>query len=156
MARPVEWTPEKIKIAVDIIFSRIVSGESVRTILKEETDTFPSRKTFYEWLATDKKLCDHYAKVIEVRSDNMADEILEIADNVGNDVVTLPDGREVIDNAVVQRDRLRVDARKWILAKMHPKKYGDKIEMDNKISGSITINPKDWAGDAQDNGTPEV
>jgi hypothetical protein len=59
----------------------------------------------------------------------MAEEILEIADNVGGDMMTLADGREVIDNAVVQRDRLRVDARKWLLAKLQPKKYGEKIDI---------------------------
>ncbi len=157
MARPTEWTPDRIKKATDLIFKRIVRGDSVRKILStDEKDDLPSRKTFYEWMAVNKDLSDQYAKVMEIRSDDMADEILEIADNFEHDVKEDKDGREVIDHAVVNRDRLRVDARKWLLSKMLPKKYGDKTEIDNKISGSITINPKNWAGDAPDNTTQEV
>jgi hypothetical protein len=42
----------------------------------------------------------------------MADELIEIADG-GDDPA---------------RDRLRVDARKWLLSKALPKVYGDKID----------------------------
>jgi hypothetical protein len=45
----------------------------------------------------------------------MADELLEIADN--------PDA----DKDAVQRDRLKVDTRKWLLAKALPKIYGDRL-----------------------------
>ena len=129
MARPIEWTLEIMQRATDIICSRIALGESVRKILSEDRDQniLPSRKTFYEWLAQNKLLCDQYATFLEIRSDDMADEMLNIADEFGNDTITLEDGR-VIENArVIARDRLRVDTRKWLLAKLHPKKYGDKI-----------------------------
>lgn len=33
-----------------------------------------------------------------------------------------------VDPTSVARNRLRVDARKWLASKMAPKKYGDKIE----------------------------
>ena len=32
----------------------------------------------------------------------------------------------VFDNEHVQRSKLRIDSRKWIMARMAPKKYGDK------------------------------
>jgi len=51
----------------------------------------------------------------------MADELVELADCTG------PDGRP--DNALVQQRRLQVHTRKWILSKMLPPKFGDRIEV---------------------------
>ena len=139
MARPIEWTLESMQCATDIICSRIALGESVRKILSEDRDQdiLPSRKTFYEWLAQNKSLCDQYATFLEIRSDDMADEMLNIADEFGNDTITLEDGR-VIENArIIARDRLRVDTRKWLLSKLHPKKYGDRVDIQSS-DGSMS------------------
>jgi hypothetical protein len=38
---------------------------------------------------------------------------------------------------VVQRSKLRVDSRKWLLSKLAPKKYGDRTDVN--LSGSISI-----------------
>jgi hypothetical protein len=46
----------------------------------------------------------------------MADELVDIADDGGDEGV--------------QRSRLRIDTRKWVLSKMKPKRYGDKVEHD--------------------------
>ena len=49
-------------------------------------------------------------------------------------------GNPRINHDVIQRDRLRVDARKWMLGKMQPKKYGDKLDVTSdgeKISTTI-------------------
>lgn len=142
MARPTEWTTELITEATAVIFAKIALGESVRKILNEDRENLPSRKLFYEWIAADKELCDHYARVMEIRADEIADETLEIADCLGDDVVTLPDGREVVNQNVINRDRLRVDTRKWLLSKLHPKKYGEKISQELTGAGGkdLTIN----------------
>ena len=41
------------------------------------------------------------------------------------------DGSEIIvvDHDHIARSRLRVDARKWLLSKMLPKVYGDKVAL---------------------------
>jgi hypothetical protein len=41
----------------------------------------------------------------------------------------IPTGEGKVDNAMVQKQRLRVDTRKWLLSKLAPKKYGDKLEL---------------------------
>ena len=62
-----------------------------------------------------------------------ADQILEIADDASRDWVTKKnaDGStyQVFDGEHVQRARLRIDSRKWLMSKMAPKKYGDRIEV---------------------------
>jgi len=63
----------------------------------------------------------------------LSDEILSICDNKQDDMVSTKDG--MVGNPVaVQRDRLRTDTRKWLLARLLPKDFGDKTE------GTLTIN----------------
>ncbi|RAP72956.1 putative ubiquitin carboxyl-terminal hydrolase 35 [Candidatus Erwinia dacicola] len=47
----------------------------------------------------------------------------------------------VEESAAVSKARLQVDTRKWILSRMAPKKYGDKItnEIVGKDGGAIQI-----------------
>ena len=131
--RPIEWTQDKKDKAIEIIFTEMSQGKSLRQILTND-ETLPSRKLFYEWVAKDSLLSDHYAKVMELRSDLLFDEILDIADDTSNDTTYTETG-EKQNSEWINRSRLRVDARKWILSKMNPKKYGDKTD--------ITTNGKD-------------
>jgi len=109
-----------------------INGKSLLQALKGKM----AAHTFYDMIKDENKL-QRYARACEDRAELIADEILTISDNVGKDIVKLPDGREVVDNAVIQRDRLRVDSRKWLLAKLQPKKYGDKIDVAH--SGGVTL-----------------
>jgi hypothetical protein len=65
------------------------------------------------------------------------DEILSIADKQDKDVDEV-DGIEVINHNVINRNRLQIDARKWVLGKMNPKKYGERIQQEH--SGEVTTN----------------
>ena len=40
----------------------------------------------------------------------------------------------------VQRDRLRIDTRKWLAARLAPKKYGDHVQHEHK--GGINFQPQ--------------
>lgn len=72
---------------------------------------------------TDTRAC-------EVRADHVFDEIFDIADDGRNDWMEKRQGDETVwveNGEALRRSALRVDARKWALARMQPKKYGDKI-----------------------------
>ncbi len=61
----------------------------------------------------------------------MSEDILDIADDGSNDLMTIQKGNteyEIENKEVTNRSRLRVDTRKWLMSKMKPKKYGDKID----------------------------
>ncbi len=47
----------------------------------------------------------------------------------------------VVDHEHIQRSRLRVDARKWIAAKLLPKRYGDKLQHTGDGGGPIRVRP---------------
>lgn len=83
-----------------------------------------SKGALIVWLAG---FPDQYARAKEAQADQMAEDILAIADDVAQDVTIGENGREVVNNEAIARSRLRVDARKWLASKMAPKKYGEKI-----------------------------
>ncbi len=133
MARPSKFT----KALVDKICERIASGESLRAIC--EGKSMPAKTTVMRWLADKRysEFCDQYAHAREAQADHFADEILAIADDGSNDTYTTEDGREIVDHDHIQRSRLRVDTRKWLMVRMAPKKYGDKLELTGKDGGPI-------------------
>ena len=84
------------------------------------------------------------------RAEEVFEEILDIADDGTNDWMERngkdgETGDTVLNGEHVQRSRLRIDARKWALSKMIPKKYGDKIDTSGNHTFNVTID-KDDAG----------
>ena len=69
----------------------------------------------------------------------LAEQILEISDDVSSDYTELEDGRKVIDHEAIQRSRLRVDTRKWLASKLYPKRYGDRVDVDHTSKGESII-----------------
>jgi hypothetical protein len=43
------------------------------------------------------------------------------------------------DSGAVQKQRLQVDTRKWLLSKLAPKKYGDKLELSGDPDRPLAI-----------------
>ena len=87
----------------------------------------------------DENKLKQYAHAREAREDFIFEEILVIADETENDtaVISLGDDIEVtkVNNEAIQRSKLRVDTRKWMLGKMNSKKYGEKIQQE--LSGEV-------------------
>lgn len=119
-------------ICIDISENRISLREA---LIKENT---PSAATFYKWMNEDELKLKQYAHACEARADAIFDEMLEIADDGTNDymikISKSGEEYEALNAEHVQRSKLRIDARKWMLSKMNPKKYGDKLDLtsDNK------------------------
>lgn len=147
MSRPSLFTEE---LAIEIC-SRLASGESLRSICRDET--MPGLTTTYRWLSERESFRNQYARAREDQADTLADEILEISDDGRNDWmirVRDEDGKEsgaVLNAEHIQRSRLRVDARKWIAAKLKPKKYGDKVIQEvSGIDGGPIVTRDDTPG----------
>lgn len=129
-----------------VICERIADGESVRAICAD--DDMPSKSMVFRWLAAHQEFRDQYARAKEAQLEHMADELLDIADDGTNDWMERKnaDGTvsEVLNGEHIQRSRLRVDSRKWLLSKLVPKKYGDKIQHAGHDGGPLKVR---WEGD---------
>ncbi|MFO3907642.1 ubiquitin carboxyl-hydrolase [Enterobacter hormaechei] len=124
--RPSDYLPE---VAADIC-SLLADGESLRKVC--DRPGMPNKATVFRWLAQHEEFRDQYAKATETRADAIFEEMFDIADDVPAEA------------AEVAKARLRIDTRKWALARMNPKKYGDKVsqEIDHKSSdGTMTPKP---------------
>jgi hypothetical protein len=125
------------------ICARLAQGESLRSICKEKDQ--PNITTVYEWLFKHEDFAKRYARAREEQADTLADEIVAIADDGKNDTYVDEDGIERTNQDVIQRSKLRVDARKWVAAKLKPRKYGERVmgDPDNPIrvdhSGQVNL-----------------
>jgi len=114
--RPTRYSPE----AVLEICRRMENGESLRQICA--TPGMPGRTTVMRWLEAEPEFQKSYARARERLVEYWADEIVEIADGAEQDFV---DGK--VNHEAINRSRLRVDARKWLMSKLAPRKYGDRV-----------------------------
>lgn len=130
--RPSKYT----KALGEKICKQLAEGKSLKKI--GEASDMPSRITIHSWLFDEnkKEFLIKYNTAINVRTENMFDELNDIADDGTNDFIERKskDGESftVQNPEVVARSRLRVDTRKWYLSKVMPKKYGDKLDLTSK------------------------
>ncbi len=135
VGRPTTFSKEM----AETICARMAEGESLRSICRDHY--MPHRSSVYQWLRKNAAFADLYTQARELLVEHWADEILTIADDGTTDFV-VKKGRngaeyEAVDQEHIQRSRLRVDTRKWLMSKLQPRKYGDRLE--HQYSGEVTI-----------------
>ena len=151
MGRQIKWEGKIKEDAISYILQEITTGKSVRSILDNaDREVLPSWFTFAQWLQEDDVLAKQYARAKEAMADVMFDELLLIADYSAKDVQITDEGIEYVNHEAIQRDRLRVDTRKWVLSKLNPKKYGDKQAVDltsggDKLDNTLIIKHVDMS-----------
>lgn len=108
------------------IIRRMCEGESLRSICR--TPNYPAHSTVILWTNTDAEFADQYARAREERADVYFDRL----DDVSDDAIKAETAVEVAGL------RLKADNIKWQLAKMAPKRYGDKLE----LGGGLELHQK--------------
>ncbi|MGH9735446.1 MAG: terminase small subunit protein [Candidatus Acidiferrales bacterium] len=133
--RPSGYTEQ---IAAKVCERIATSSDGLRQICKELGLT-PS--AVYRWLQERPEFQEQYARAREAQCQLLADEIVEIADTPEEGTVRKQDakGVETRTGDMLEHRRLRVDARKWILAKLQPHKYGDKQEVSGPNGGAVQV-----------------
>lgn len=117
IGRPSSFTEEKAVRICELI----AGGMSVRSICA--MDDMPERATFFRWLHNNPSFQNQYARATSARADAMFEEMFEIADETSLDETG--DERAIAER--IQRSKLRVDTRKWALARMNPRKFGERV-----------------------------
>jgi hypothetical protein len=142
--RPSELTQE----VADCVCERLANGESLRSICRDEHT--PGLTTVFRWLESSLPFREQYARAKQAGLEAMAEDILHIADTpmVGekrmSKPLTVSDGEgnkidtgltidEVTTADMIEHRRLQVETRKWLLTKLAPKKYGDRLAQE--VSG---------------------
>jgi hypothetical protein len=122
--RPSEFTTER----GTEICERLANGESLRSICRDES--MPSVPTVTRWLFKFPEFHVQYALARARQAELWADDIIAIADNpvMGTVVTEKPTGVETRHGDMIEHRKLQIDARKWIAARILPKKYGAQVE----------------------------
>lgn len=126
------YSEEQKEEILNNIFNMIESGKSLRFALSQ----IPlSSSTFFIWIEEDTEKSKQYAYVTDIRTELKFESIeQDYSEEPQRDAET---GR--IDSAWVQLQRLKIDAKKWELSKLNPKKYGDKIQQEHSGELKTTI-----------------
>lgn len=136
--KPKQTLAMKQALLQDEICERMADGESLNSICKSGVASY---QTVMNWLNSKPEFLEKYARARAMQADKMAEDIISIADEI--DVEAKYQGEDVkldLSATSVARNRLRVDARKWLASKMAPKKYGDKLEVDQTTKLDVTGN----------------
>ncbi|MEQ8653294.1 MAG: hypothetical protein RIC87_12595 [Kiloniellales bacterium] len=88
--------------------------------------------TFVRWTQNDPDLAERYAHARDLLIDRYADEIIDIADDNSLDIEMTESGPRVNGEAI-QRAKLRTDSRKWLLSKLRPEQYGERLRVNSKV-----------------------
>jgi len=128
--RPTIYTRE----AADIAVAGVSSGQSLRRVCREHPE-LPDEATIRSWYLRDiDGFTARYTQAREMQADAMADELIDIADTpeLGTTIKTFADGtQEVVEGDMINHRRLRYDARKWLMSKIYPKKYAERLQNQN-------------------------
>jgi hypothetical protein len=124
-----------------LICARVSAGETLKKVCA--ADDIPEYSTVLSWVFKDYGgFASLYARAKEERAEVWSEEIVEIADASDRDFIEGEEGeRRFVDHEHIQRSRLRIDTRKWIMSKLLPKKFGDRTttELANADGNPLVV-----------------
>lgn len=125
-------TKALMHVEYEQIFERVIEdiyrGRSLQSLIEGDPRVV-SYEGFLRWIKRDPQRHERFKEAQEMRTEFLAGEILEIAD-----------GLESVDpssNDTVNRDRLRIDTRKWLMSAHNKKRYGESKQIE--LGGTISI-----------------
>lgn len=121
------------EIASRILSEIATNRKGLETICNENPD-FPRPATIYLWMIQRPEFSEKYARAKEDSLQVLEDELLELSDNTQLGVIETikPDGtREIKRSDMIEHRKLQIETRKWLMGKLKPKKYGDKLTQEH-------------------------
>jgi hypothetical protein len=106
------------------LFERLRNGETLKVACRDKG--MPRAALVRQWAMEDEVFGEKLQRARELGCQAMADEIIDFSDNKST------------EPGKVARDRLRVDSRKWLLARILPAIYGDRVEVAAK-AGIVVV-----------------
>lgn len=112
----------------DDICERLSCGQSL-TAMCRDVDHLPGTTTVFNWLHRRAEFREQYARARANWTEAKVEEMEQISLDSGGDWIMTAKG-PVYNREHVDRAKLRIDTLKWIVAKLLPKKWGDKMQLD--------------------------
>lgn len=125
--RPTEYNDE----IAGLVCQGLAEGKSLRKVC--EAEEMPDKATVFRWLTKHKEFCDQYEKAKIESAECKREDVEELGDEAIEAIHTVEDPKRA--GALATAYKLKADNIKWIMARMKPKKYGDKLDVtsDGKV-----------------------
>lgn len=123
---------ELLHLEYEQMFERIIEQMCRGRTLQSLVNEYPrdvSYEDFLRWIKRDSQRFERYKDAQESRTEFIAGEILQIADGV--------DAIDPTSNDSVNRDKLRIETRKFLMSAWNRKRYGETKQVE--VGGSISI-----------------
>lgn len=116
----IKWSEELVTDICD----HIATGKSLIDVARLQG--YPSRDSMYRQMLRDPDFAARIARAREAQQHHEADKIVELADNA------TAENWQVV--------KLQMAARQWRAAKMNPRHYGDKLDVNHggEVGVSVT------------------
>lgn len=121
--RPSKYT----RVLADEVLERLSNGETLTNICRSEH--IPHRGTILRWVLEDREgFRNEYVFARKVQVEGWADETIDLIDGV-------KDERQ--SHAIVTARKNAADARRWLIGKISPERYGDKTTVEH--TGTLKV-----------------
>lgn len=138
----------------DRICELMVEGQSLRQICR--LSEMSSKAQVFVWLRQHEEFHQKYEIARLMLAEYWASEIIEIADDASGDFIINERGERVVDHGNINRARLKIDARKWLMSKLNPQRYGDRVTADVTVRGDMKdLSTQELLAIAGSAGTPD-
>lgn len=126
-----EWPTDLI----ERIFDELAMGNTLRgAARKHGIEDIRRMSSLYRIVRKDKAIREAYDEARELQAESFLDEIIEIADDSGQD--RLENGR--INHEVVNRSKLKIDTRRFAMGAVVKKRFGDFKHVEHE--GNVQFN----------------
>ena len=123
---------ELLHLEYEQMFERFIEqiyrGRSLQSLLEEDFRVI-AYEDFLRWIKRDPQRHERFKEAQESRTEFIAGEILDIADGVDQS------GSDSMED--VNRSKLRIDTRKWLMSSWNRKRYGESKQIE--LAGQISI-----------------
>jgi hypothetical protein len=109
----------------DKVCAAIACGDSVEKIC--QAVDMPGERTVYEWLIRYPEFLIKYDLAKEKQMEIFANQIIDLADKCSP------------NNDAAAKAKLQIEARKWVMGKLKPKKYGDNMTIKGDADNPIQL-----------------
>lgn len=130
-AKQVFYSPQLGQNIADVLAATVMGVEK----LCRQHPEWPDPITVVRWEAQHEDFRLAMAAARRARADMLMAEVVEIADDRSYDTIQI--GDQIVPNPVAAaRSKIMCDVRLKVAAKLHPAKYGDKLDLTANGAGA--------------------
>lgn len=96
-------------------------------------DGFPDQETILRWRRSFPEFGTQFVEAKAFQAMVYVEEIYDISDDATRDLIETDKGA-IPNSSAIARAKLQVETRKWVVARLLPKLYGDRSYVENNVS----------------------